>query len=242
MCPQFKATNLDPGGFAEFVRVPAIHVANVAFGVPNGLTDCEASFMEPLGCCVRAVHRAGIKQSDVVVLVGLGSIGLLLLQLIRQAGAECVGIDLEQERRQLAERFGIPAAFSSSEKEFESYVSKATEERGADLLFLTAGNPAIVSQGLRWLRKGGTCLIFASLHPDSNVTLDWNELYYRELNIISSYSAAPADLKDALDLLGSGVVSVSELTHHTFGLEQFSEALRQIETRKIMKAIVTPNG
>ena len=53
--------------------------------------------MEPLGCCVRAVKRAGIQRSDVVVLVGLGSIGLLLMQLIRHAGAECIGIDLDQK-------------------------------------------------------------------------------------------------------------------------------------------------
>lgn len=242
MCSQFRKTNLDPGGFAEFVRVPATHVESVAFPIPDGLNDREASFMEPLGCCVRAVNRAGIQRSDVVVLIGLGSIGLLLMQLIRHAGAECIGIDLDEKRRQFAQGLGLRAAFVGSELEFQKYLAKATEGRGADGVILTAGNPALIPTALRWLREGGTCTIFASLHPESNVQLDWNQLYYRELNIISSYSASPADLSEALDLLGNGAVRVADLTRDTFSLEQFSDALIAIESRAILKAIMTPNG
>ena len=242
MCPQFKKTNLDPGGFAEFVRVPAIHVESVAFPIPDGLSDSEASFMEPLGCCVRAVNRAGVQRSDVVVLVGLGSIGLLLLQLIRHAGAECIGIDLDQKRREFAREFGLSAAFAKPEPGFQEHLAKITEGRGADGVLLTAGNPTLISTALTWLREGGTCTVFASLHPESNVRLDWNQLYYRELNIVSSYSASPADLAEALELLGKEVVRVAGLTRNTFPLEQFSDALAAIESRAILKAIMTPHG
>jgi L-iditol 2-dehydrogenase len=242
MCHQFKRTNLDPGGFAEFVRIPATHVESVAFAIPEGVSDSEASFMEPLGCCVRAVNRAGIQPSDVVVLVGLGSIGLLLMQLIRHAGAECIGIDLDQKRCEFAQTLGLAAAFAGSEPGFQEYLATTTEGRGADGVLLTAGNPALVSTALTWLREGGTCTIFASLHPESKVRLDWNQLYYRELNIVSSYSASPADLSEALELLGKGDVRVSDLTRDTFPLEQFPDALAAIESRTILKAIMTPNG
>jgi L-iditol 2-dehydrogenase len=242
MCPQFKRTNLDPGGFAEFVRIPATHVESVAFPIPDGVSDSEASFMEPLGCCVRAVNRAGIQRSDVVVLVGLGSIGLLLLQLIRHTGAECIGIDLDQKRREFSQTLGLAAAFAGSEPGFQEYLATTTEGRGADGVLLTAGNPALVSTALTWLREGGTCTIFASLHPESNVRLDWNQLYYRELNIVSSYSASPADLSEALELLDKGAVRVADLTRDTFPLEQFSDALAAIENRAILKAIMTPHG
>lgn len=242
MCSQFKQTNLDPGGFAEFIRVPALHVESVAFAIPPGLTEMEASFMEPLGCAVRAVKRAGIQQSDAVVLVGLGSIGLLIAQLIRHIGAECIGVDLDQNRRNCALELGPSATFSGSEPELLEHLNKRTRGRNADAVVLTAGNPDLVSTALSWLREGGTCMIFASLHPDSNVRLDWNQLYYRELNIISSYSASPADLAEALDLLGKGAVRVTELTQHTFALEQFSDALAAIESRTILKAIMTPHG
>jgi len=132
--------------------------------------------------------------------------------------------------------------FAGSDPEFQECLAKATEDRGADGVLLTAGNPALVATALTWLREGGTCTIFASLHPDSHVRLDWNDLYYRELNIVSSYSASPADLLEALELLGNGAVRVADLTRHTFPLEQFSDALAAIESHTILKAIMTPNG
>jgi len=106
---------------------------------------------------------------------------------------------------------------------------------------LTAANPPLVPTALSWLRAGGTCLVFASLHPDSDVTLDWNQLYYREINIVTSYSASPDDLREALQLLANGSVRVSLMTRHTFPLEWFSEALAAIESRTILKAIMTPS-
>lgn len=240
MCAQFKKTNLDPGGFAEFVRVPAENVENVAFAIPNELSDAEASFMEPLGCCVRAVGRAGLQRSDVVVVLGLGSIGLLFVQLIRHSGAECIGLDLDPARRELADSLGATATFAGSERGFGELISQATNGRGADAVFLTAGNPRLVPENLSWLRAGGTCLVFASFHPDSNVTLDWNQLYYRELNIVTSYSASPTDLEGALRLLASGSVRVAPMIGHTFPLEKFPDALAAIESRSILKAIMTP--
>jgi threonine dehydrogenase-like Zn-dependent dehydrogenase len=121
-------------------------------------------------------------------------------------------------------------------------LSERTSGRGADGVLLTAGNPALISTTLTWLRGGGTCTIFASLHPESQVLLDWNQLYYRELNIVSSYSPAPADLAEALNLLGQRTVRVSALTNDRFTLERFSEALAAIESRSILKAIMIPNG
>ena len=198
--------------------------------------------MEPLGCCVRAVKRAGLRASDVVVVVGLGSIGLLFAQLIRHAGAECIGLDFDPARRELADSLGASATFAGSEREFEESLASMTNGRGADAVFLTAGNPALVPAALSWLRAGGTCLVFASFHPESDVTLDWNQLYYRELNIVTSYSASPSDLKEALQLLANGSVRVASMTGETFPLEKFSEALAAIESRAILKAILTPGG
>ncbi len=242
MCAQFKKTNLDPGGFAEFVRVPVEHVENVAFSIPGDLRDKEASFMEPLGCCVRAVKRAGLQAADVVVVVGLGSIGLLFAQLIRHAGAQCIGLDLDPARREVADSLGATATFAGSEPGFAESLASMTNGRGADAVFLTAGNPSLIPTALSWLRAGGTCLVFASLHPESEVSLDWNQLYYRELDIVTSYSASPADLEEALQLLAEGSVRVSAMTGHTFPLERFDEALAAIESRAILKAIMTPNG
>ncbi|MEP6699557.1 MAG: alcohol dehydrogenase catalytic domain-containing protein [Verrucomicrobiota bacterium] len=242
MCTEFKESHLDPGGFAEFVRIPGGHLEKVAFLIPEMLSNSEASFMEPLGCCVRAVKRSGIRRGDVVVLVGLGSIGLLLMQLICHAGAECIGLELDPNRRAVAEDIGRVKTFVGVEPEFRQYLAKVSEGRGADNLLLTAGSPALIANALSWLRAGGTCTIFASLHPEAIVPLDWNELYYREINIVSSYSSSPVDLAEALEFLERGVVKVSKLANQTFTLEQFDEALASVESRAILKAVITPHA
>src|SRR5262249_62204419 len=86
MCAAFKASNLDPGGFAEYVRVPEPNVRHAMFRVPPHVGDVAASFVEPLACCVRAVRRTGIRPGDTAVIVGLGSIGGLFVQLLKRAG------------------------------------------------------------------------------------------------------------------------------------------------------------
>jgi len=164
------------------------------------------------------------------------------MQLIHHLGARCIGIELDLKRRQFAETLGLADGYSGSETDFQERLAKVTEGRGVDCVLLTAGNPDLVASALKWLRAGGTCAIFASLHPDSQVCLDWNQLYYRELNVVSSYSASPADLAEALELLATRTVNVTELTKHTFTLEQFSDALAAVESRTILKAIMTPYG
>src|SRR2546430_908366 len=110
MCPAFKASNLDPGGFAECVRVPAPNVRHAMFRLPRHVTDEAASFVEPLACCLRSVQRARVEPGDTVVVVGLGSIGCLFVQLLRHAGAAVVGCDPIAERAASGRRLGATAA------------------------------------------------------------------------------------------------------------------------------------
>src|SRR5438552_4554740 len=83
MCASFKASNIDPCGFAEYIRVPAEHVQHTTLPLPETLSAEEGSFVEPLACCVRAVRRTPLLPGDTVVVMGLGSIGLLMLQAVR---------------------------------------------------------------------------------------------------------------------------------------------------------------
>ncbi len=242
MCEQFRQTQLDPGGFCEFVRVPATHVTSVAFPIPAGLSDHEACFMEPLGCCVRNVRRVGIKPGDTVVIVGLGSIGLFLGQLVQVNGGHVIGLDLDPARHALAKAHGFRAAFTAASPEFESQIKEITSGRGADVVMFTAGKPAMVSGALGWMRDGGTLNLFASFHPESQAPVDWNPFYYREISVVTSYSPSPVDLEEALRLLGEQKVKVSKLLAPSFTLERFDEALKALDARHIMKAIVTPHA
>ena len=83
MCKSFKATNFDPAGFSEYMKITEGHLENTTFKFDNSLTDIEASFTEPLACCIRAVERADLRTGANALTIGLGSIGILMAQAIK---------------------------------------------------------------------------------------------------------------------------------------------------------------
>ena len=140
MCRHFKRINLDPGGFAELVRVPAPNVEHAAFCLPPELSDEAASFTEPLACCLRAVKRTGLVPGDTALVVGLGSIGCLLVQLLTLAGASAVlGDDVRPERRALGRSVG--ARVADDPAGLDGLVAQVSDGRGVDCVVITAGGP-----------------------------------------------------------------------------------------------------
>src|SRR6185436_1212517 len=111
----------DPCGFAEYVRVPSEHVKHVTLALPDALTDEEGSFTEPLACVVRAVRRSSLQAGDLAVVVGLGTVGLLMAQTFRAAGMEVLGLDVLPERIALASEHGVPA-LNATEPELREHV------------------------------------------------------------------------------------------------------------------------
>jgi L-iditol 2-dehydrogenase len=237
MCRQFKSTNIAPGGFAEFVRVPALHAKHTAFRVPEGLDLVAASQTEPLACVLRNVKRLGVGEGDVVGIIGLGAIGQMTGQLLKHFGAKPVGLDLDPVRTKMFARWG--AAFTDREA-FAAAGKAATEMRGFDAVVYSAGTPSLVAKSVTWLRDGGTINVFASFHPDPVLPLDLNQVYHRELTVISSYSPALADLKEAFDLIASGKFNPLVLGAAAFPLSSFDEAVRAVKTRKTLKSVLVP--
>ncbi|HWC03198.1 MAG TPA: alcohol dehydrogenase catalytic domain-containing protein [Methylomirabilota bacterium] len=237
MCRAFKASNLDPGGFAEFVRVPAENVRHVTFRVPAGMPDAEASFTEPLGCCVRATRRAAIEAGDTVAVAGLGAMGCLLVQLARRRGARVLGVDPLPARRTLAEALGADAV--AAPEGVGAALAELSETRGADVVVLTAGAPSLVRAALRWARDGGSVHLFVG---DGEGPMPFGELYKRELTLTATYSSSPADLAEAFDLIRTGAIRVAELCSHRVPLERLTEAVGLMERREALKVFVEVGG
>jgi len=242
MCPAFRSSNLDPGGFAAFIRVPARHAEEVTFPVPDTLEDAEAAFTEPLASCLRAVRRSALGEGEAAVVVGLGSIGLLLVQLLRLRGARVVGVDPLPDRRALARRLGAEAAADPTRDDVGAAVRVVSGGRGADLALLAAGSAATLAPALGWVRDGGAVCCFAPLAPDAAVPVNLNPLYYRELTLFGSYSPSPADLREALELLGSRRVRVAEIISHRLPLSALGEAVAAVREHRALKVILTPDA
>jgi len=236
MCHAFKASNLDPGGFAEYVRVPAPNVRHALFRVPRHVTDEAASFVEPLACCLRSVRRARVAPGDTVVVVGLGSIGCLFVQLLRRAGAVVVGCDPIAARAELARRLG--AAASGPASTAAAAQRELSGGRGADQVIVTGGGTDVLPWAVESLRDGGTVHYFAS--GGDTLPLRLETLYHRELTLTATYSSSPSDLAEAFRLIVAGEVSVDRLVTHRVTLPGLHRGVDLMRRREALKVYVTP--
>lgn len=225
MCRHFKETNIRPGGFSELVFVSEEHLRNVAYLKPENLTEEEASFYEPLGCCVRAVKRASLRENSTVLVIGLGSIGIIMAQALKAFGMNVIGCDLLASRVQILKNLGIEA-FTLNEM---------CESIKADGVFMTSGSDKAIDTALKFVRDGGKILVFSS--TPQNFGYANNEIYYRELTVLGSYSPAPIDLKDSLELLATKQVKVGGLST-VYTLDKVQKAINDTLDNKIMKAYI----
>lgn len=225
MCRHFKQTNIFPGGFSELVFVSEEHLQNVAYIKPQNLTNEEASFYEPLACCIRAVKRTNLKENSTALVIGLGSIGILMAQALKAFGMKVIGCDLISSRVQLLKNLGIEA-FTLNEM---------CESIKADGIFMTSGSDKAIDTALKFVRDGGKILVFSS--TPQNFGYANNEIYYRELTVLGSYSPAPIDLKNSLELLATKQVKVSNLST-IYSLDDVQKAIDDTLANKIMKAYI----
>lgn len=225
MCKHFKSTNIRPGGFSEYVYLSEEHLQNVAHPMPENLSEIEASFYEPLGCCVRAVKRAKLMDGSKVLVVGLGSIGILMSQALKAYGMNVMGCDLIQDRIERLQNLGIDAVDSRDLEQTEEF----------DAVFMTSGADKAIDVALKTIKSGGTILVFSS--TPHNTGYPNNEIYYRELTVLGSYSPAPVDLKDSLELLRTGKVNVKGLST-IYSLDDIQKAFDDTIANRIMKAYI----
>lgn len=225
MCRHFKETNIKPGGFSEYIFLSEEHLKNVAYKIPENLTEEEASFYEPLGCCLRAVRRGcSDYNGKKVLVVGLGSIGILMAQGLKAYGADVFACDIVDERIKLAKKYDINSIHSND-----------TADLKADLVFLTAGADATIDLAIKSVRDGGKIVVFAS--TPKNMGFANNEIYYRELTVMGSYSPTPEDLKNSIDLLATKKVKVDGLST-IYEFSDIQKAFRDTIENKILKAYI----
>lgn len=242
MCAAFKASNIRPSGFSEYVLAPAVHVAHTALALPDATPDERAVFVEPLACCLRALKRVALLPGDTALVVGAGAIGLLFLALLRSQPIQLAALDLRPDRLALAQDWGAALALDATDSATPPRLRSATGGRGVDLAVLTVANPATFAQALELVRDGGTILIFGAKPGDPPAVAELWELYRREISVISSYSPAPADLHESLALLRRPDFALERLVTHQLPLEQIDQGMRLARAQQAIKVLVRPTS
>jgi L-iditol 2-dehydrogenase len=235
MCAHFKSTNIFPGGFSEKVFLSDEHLKNVAYRVPKGVTDEEISFYEPLGCCVRAIKRPNLQKGDNILVIGLGSIGLLMGEGLKAFGYNVFGCDLIEDRIELGNKMGIKSFNSRDLEGFDKIIREHTNGLGVDGVFMTSGADKAIDVALKTIKMGGKIVVFSS--TPNNFGYANNEIYYKELTVMGSYSPSPEDLRQSYNLIVGKDVCVKGLTT-TYPLEKIQEAFDDTISNKIFKAFV----
>ena len=241
VCDLLRSTHFDPGGFAEFIRVPKINVELGAFRLPDEISFEDGSFIEPLGCVVRAQRFAEMAAGQSVLVVGSGISGLLHIKLARARGAGLiVATDVNEFRLEAAKKMGADAALDARADVPEKF-KQLNDGRLADLVVVCTGANAAIAQALKSVERGGTILFFAPTAAGVEVPIPLYDLWRDEVAIVTSYAASPDDLRESIELLQSRRVVVGDMITHRLGLAEAGRGFELVAgARDSIKVIIDP--
>lgn len=242
VCETLRRTNFDPGGFAEFTRIPAINIKKGGvYPLPEDVSFEEATFIEPLACVLRGQRLAGVRKGQTVLVVGSGISGLLHIQMARLKGAgRVVATDLSGYRLEFAKRFG--ADIFEARDYSPQKLKDITGGLLADTVILCAGAKSAVEQAVRSVERGGTVLFFAAAQKDITIPASINDLFWRnEVTLTSSYAAAPREHEESLQILRRRQIDVKDMITHRLGLADAQKGFMLVsEAKESIKVIIEP--
>ncbi|MGA8220511.1 MAG: alcohol dehydrogenase catalytic domain-containing protein [Candidatus Acidiferrales bacterium] len=230
-CGGYKKVGLtagfDPngGGFGEYVRAMPWIVERGMIALPSDVTFEDATFVEPVNTCLKAVRKARVASGETVLVIGQGPIGMLLMLLAKYEGAEVYSSDPMKGRRAASIRFGAKESFDPASVKLLDEMRTRTGGRGADAVLLAVPNPALVSEALALARPGGRVLLFAHNDPVMQLEFPASAVGVEEKEILGSYSASVEDQEESAALVFERRLPVRELISDRFPLERIADAM-----------------
>ena len=222
-CETLHTTNFYPGGFAEYIRIPAINVDRGVFPLPDDLSDDQGVFIEPLACVVRGQRLIDIKNGETVLIIGSGITGILHLLLAKASGAgRIICTDINEKRLEFAKKLGAENCFLSTD-DVPTRIKEVNGGRLADKVIVCAGAMVAFEQSMNCVDRGGTILCFATGKPGQDLKVPINDFWRNEIKLMPSYGNSPLDAMEALELLRANRVDIKPLISHHIPLSQIQE-------------------
>ncbi len=206
-CENLKALGVSiDGGFAEYSIVPA----SQCYFLRPDFDLSIAAFAEPLSCCLRGIENADIKPGNTAVIIGGGSIGLLMVQLVRNSGAsKIILVEPDSYKQKLGIEIGADYTLNPYDEKIFEEIKELTNSQ-VDVVIECVGSADSVDKAIQMAGKGGKVVIFGLAPKEQNVTINLQYLFHNELKIISSF-LNPFTFKSAIDLLMNKKIKVQEL-------------------------------
>jgi L-iditol 2-dehydrogenase len=214
VCELLRTTHFDPGGFAEYVRVPKVNVELGTLRIPDTMTFDEGSFIEPLACVVRAQRFAGLAAGQTVLVIGSGISGLLHIQLARARGAgRIIATDIGDYRLRAAAQFGADATIHGAQ-DVPVRLRNSNDGRLADVVIVCTGAMPAIQQAIKSIDRGGTLLFFAPTAAGVDVPIPLFDFWRDEVSVVTSYAGTGEDLVESMELIRDHKIRVADMVTH----------------------------
>lgn len=237
LCANLGADFAEPGGFAEWIRVPRRLADQVMFVLPDDMAYETAALTEPLACCVHGFRVAGFRPGASVLIVGDGPMGLLQAGLARAWGAGSILLSgLTPHRLEFAR--GVADVVVDATKEDLDDAVKRWRPHGAETTLVSVASVDALKQAIALAAKGGTVNVFAGMPKDQTFDLDLRRVHYDEVRVVGSFGYGPADFREAFELLAEGRMPLEGFITHRVGIADVESALRAAADHQGIKTVV----
>jgi L-iditol 2-dehydrogenase len=237
------------GGFAQYIRVMDWIVGDGVtpaglIHVPDDIPFEQAAFIEPVNTCFKAIQLLELEADDTVLVIGQGSIGIILAALAVQTGATVLTSDMYPERHAIAAEFGLNHPLDAR-GDVVAAAKAATEGRGADVALVAVGADALIATAMAAIRPGGRVMLFASTQRGT-APFDPAAVCMDEKTLMGSYSASVAIQQEGIELVfegyRSGKLDFTKLISHRFSLADAAKAvdLASHPVAESMKIVLKP--
>jgi len=240
-CETLRSTHFDPGGFAEYIRVPAINVDRGVFKLPDEVSFEDGSFIEPLGCAIRGQRLARFQTGNSVLIIGSGITGLLHIQLAcAQGTGRVIATDINEYRLKAALGLGANTTIHANE-DVPKRLREFNDGRLADLVIVCTGSHRAIEQSFNLVERGGSILFFAPTDPGTKIPIPFNEIWWAGITMTSSYAASPSDLAIVIELIRSRRVNVKDMITHRLPLAETGRGFQLVAgATDSIKVIIEP--
>ena len=241
LCDTLRTTNFDPGGFAEYLRVPRINVDRGVFLLPEEISFEDGVFIEPLACVLRGQRLAGLRPGQTVLVVGSGISGVLHIAMARASGAgRVIASDINEYRLKAAKQAGADEVLFAKDVGASS-LREINQGRLANLVIVCAGSPSAYRQALETVDRGGAVLCFAPLEPGVDFVFPFFDFWNDGITLLPTYGGSPFDIATAIELIRAQRLPLRQMVTHRLPLAETGLGFQMVsEAKDSMKVIIDP--
>jgi L-iditol 2-dehydrogenase len=231
------------GGFAQYMKIPAgaIEQGNLS-EIPENITYEEAAMVEPLSCALRGLMSTNPKLGETILIIGVGAIGLMFVQLAKNQGLKVIVSSRNDQRSELARKFGADLTFNPTKEDFHETILAATDGLGVDIAIVAAPSSEAQKNAIEVLAHHGRINFFGGLPKGNSITpIDANRVHYKEFTITGTTGSSVKQYRTSLKLVENGLVKVDSLITHKFPIEEVKDAIESVRSKNGLKTILVPN-